>query len=85
MMKYPDVQAKVHAEISGVIGGDELVSLDHEAKLPYTKAVLLESMRVVSLVPFSLPHLTTDDVTIAGYNIPKVSLRVDTVKYDLHE
>jgi hypothetical protein len=30
-------------------------------------------MRIVSLVPLSVQHCTTEDITVKGYNIPKAS------------
>ena len=46
LLHYPKVQNKVQAEIDQVIGGDRKVSLDDKPNLPYTNAVLMESMRI---------------------------------------
>ena len=37
----------------------------------YTKAFLLESLRMSSIVPFALPHFALSDVTVGPYVIPK--------------
>ena len=48
------------------------MSLDDKSNLPYTNAVLMESMRIATIVPMALPHFTSEDIEIAGYLIPKV-------------
>ena len=42
-----------------------------QASLPYTQAVLMESMRMSTLVP-SVAHFALEDVHVRGYVIPKV-------------
>jgi len=40
--------------------------------MPYTKAVIYETMRCVNFVPLSVPRVATKDIEIGGYLIPKV-------------
>ncbi|KAA0186696.1 Cytochrome P450 CYP3213A, partial [Hyalella azteca] len=67
----PEVQAKIHSILDEVVPRTRLPSLDDRNKLQYVDAVLLEVMRMSSLVPFGLLHSTTADVTFEGYDIPK--------------
>nr|XP_027206501.1 cytochrome P450 2L1-like [Penaeus vannamei] len=77
MALHPDVQAKVQAEIDGVVAKGALPSLADRAKLPYTEATIMETLRMSSLVPRGIFHCNSEgDVNIAGYNIPKGSLLV---------
>ena len=46
--------------------------LEDRASLPYTNAVLMESMRMATIVPNALPHTATEDIQVNGYIIPKV-------------
>ncbi|XP_046343155.2 steroid 17-alpha-hydroxylase/17,20 lyase-like [Haliotis rufescens] len=68
---HPEVQAKLHAEVDSVIGQRRVPMLSERHKLPYTEAVLYESMRMATVAPLSLPHSTTCDTTLGDYEIPK--------------
>ena len=70
LLHFPEVQEKVQAELDHVVG-DRKVSLDDKANLPYTNAVLMESMRIATIVPMALPHCATEDMEIAGFHVPK--------------
>ncbi|XP_063298157.1 cytochrome P450 2K1-like [Pelobates fuscus] len=70
MLKHPDIQEKVHDEISRVIGSTQ-PRYDHRLQMPYTNAVIHEIQRFANIVPMNLPHETTKDVNFKGYFIPK--------------
>ncbi|XP_053370564.1 cytochrome P450 2K1-like [Clarias gariepinus] len=70
MAKYPQVQERVHKEIDSVIGARQPV-LEDRKYLPYTDAVIHETQRLANIVPMSLPHATSCDVTFQGFFIKK--------------
>nr|APH81375.1 cytochrome P450 CYP3033A1 [Tigriopus kingsejongensis] len=74
VIKYPKIQTKVQDELSRIIGKNT-VSLDDRSNMPYTDAVLHEVMRHSCLV-YAVPHATTEDVSVQGFDLPK-----DTVVY----
>uniref|UniRef100_A0A673CA47 Cytochrome P450, family 1, subfamily C, polypeptide 1 n=1 Tax=Sphaeramia orbicularis TaxID=375764 RepID=A0A673CA47_9TELE len=71
LVKYPDVQAKLHNLIDKVVGPDRLPSTEDRRSLAYLDAFIYETMRFTSFVPVTIPHSTTSDVTIEGLHIPK--------------
>lgn len=70
MAKYPHIQEKVHEELNRVVGSRE-IRADDRKNLPYVDAVIHETQRLASIVPMSLPHQTSQDVTFQGYFIKK--------------
>ncbi|XP_070556484.1 cytochrome P450 1A1-like [Ptychodera flava] len=83
LVSHPDVQAKVHKEIDDIIGKARLPLLSDKTKLPYCEAVILEVMRIRTLAPLNLPHETTENTVIGGYNIPK-GTQIWTNLWSLH-
>ncbi|THV03792.1 cytochrome P450 [Dendrothele bispora CBS 962.96] len=71
MALNPEVQKKAQAEIDRVIGTDKVPTIADASKLPYTMAVLKETMRWHPPVPLSIPRRTTQDDTFNKYFIPK--------------
>ncbi|XP_051908127.1 cytochrome P450 2K1-like isoform X1 [Hippocampus zosterae] len=70
MAKYPEIQDKVHEEVSRVIG-DRQVRTEDRKNLPFTDAVIHETQRLANIAPIALPHRTSQDVTFRGYFIKK--------------
>ncbi|KAK3927318.1 Methyl farnesoate epoxidase [Frankliniella fusca] len=75
MAMYPDVQAKVHAELDAVCSGaDKAVTMSDKAKLPYVEATLMEVMRSNTIAPLAIPHEASEDIEMNGYTIPKKTM-----------
>uniref|UniRef100_A0A3B4UJJ4 Uncharacterized protein n=1 Tax=Seriola dumerili TaxID=41447 RepID=A0A3B4UJJ4_SERDU len=70
MAKYPKIQDQVQEELSRVIGSRQ-VQVEDRKNLPFTDAVIHETQRLANIIPFSLPHKTSQDVTFQGYFIKK--------------
>lgn len=68
MIKYPDIQAKVHAEIDSICMQRQ-VRLADKPLMSYTEATINEVMRHTCLV-YTVPHSTTDDLELDGYALP---------------
>ncbi|XP_059667446.1 cytochrome P450 89A2-like [Cornus florida] len=83
LVKYPDVQAKLYEEVTGVVGPPPpLPPSDEEAglivikeedlpRMPYLKAVVLEGLRRHPPGHFVLPHSVTEETELEGFVVPK--------------
>lgn len=67
----PDIQVKLQEEIDTIIGENQQVSLDHKSRMPYTEAVIMETMRLSSFVPMGVLHRLLEDLEIDNYKFPK--------------
>ncbi|VTJ57323.1 Hypothetical predicted protein [Marmota monax] len=71
MILHPDVQRRVQQEIDEVIGQVRQPEMGDQARMPFTMAVIHEVQRFGDLVPLAVPHLTTRDIELQGFFIPK--------------
>ena len=71
MVNYPDCQARVQAEIDNVIGRNRQPCLEDRGNLPFLESVIAEILRIATTTPLSIPHKSTRQSTLGGYDIPK--------------
>ncbi|XP_049627717.1 cytochrome P450 2D14-like [Suncus etruscus] len=71
MILHPDVQRRVQQEIDEVIGQARPPEMGDQACMPYTMAVIHEVQRFGDIVPLGVPHMTSRDIEIQGFLIPK--------------
>lgn len=67
IVKYPEIQNKLHSEIDRAIDpSQEHVTEDNLKKMPYLKAVILETLRRHPPGHLALPHRVTEEVLLDG-------------------
>lgn len=63
---------QVQEELSRVVGS-RCVRVEDRKNLPYTDAVIHETQRLANIVPMSVFHKTSQDISFQGYFIKKVT------------
>uniref|UniRef100_A0A8C0QSG0 Cytochrome P450 n=1 Tax=Chelonoidis abingdonii TaxID=106734 RepID=A0A8C0QSG0_CHEAB len=71
MLRYPDVQRRVHEEIDKVIGRDRSPKIEDQVNLPYTNAAIYETQRYCDVVFAGVPRMTYRDTQVQDFFIPK--------------
>uniref|UniRef100_A0A8C6RMF1 Cytochrome P450, family 2, subfamily d, polypeptide 26 n=2 Tax=Nannospalax galili TaxID=1026970 RepID=A0A8C6RMF1_NANGA len=71
MILYPDVQRRVQEEIDEVLGQARTPVMEDQARMPFTTAVIHEVQRFGDIAPLNLPHMTSRDIEVQGFVIPK--------------
>lgn len=88
MIKYPDIQEKVQAEIDRVVGPSRPPCMADRADMPYSNAVIHEVQRMGNILPLGVPRMATCDTTLGGYFIPKgtpLLVNLTSVLFDENE
>ncbi|CAH2061398.1 unnamed protein product [Thlaspi arvense] len=71
LLNHPEVLRKVRTEIDTKIGFDRLIDEPDTKNLPYLQGIVLETLRLHPAAPTLVPHMTSDDCVMAGYDVPR--------------
>ncbi|KAH7835747.1 hypothetical protein Vadar_029413 [Vaccinium darrowii] len=74
LVNHPEVLAKATAEIDDQVGLDRMIDEHDVHKLPYLQAIISETFRLYPVAPMLVPHMSSEDCTISGYNVPRGTL-----------
>ncbi|RCV19086.1 hypothetical protein SETIT_3G356000v2 [Setaria italica] len=78
LVARPEVQAKLRAEINGVVASSKGGRVDdmHLPEMPYLRAVVLEGLRRHPPGRFMLPHAAAEEggATLDGFSVPRHTL-----------
>ncbi|XP_078141650.1 cytochrome P450 2J4-like isoform X1 [Centroberyx gerrardi] len=88
LIKYPNIQEKVQAEIDRVIGQTRQPAMADRPNMPYTDAVIHEIQRMGNIVPLNGLRMAAKDTTLGGYFIPKgtsLMTNLTSVLFDKNE
>ncbi|CAE6442524.1 unnamed protein product [Rhizoctonia solani] len=79
MVLNPEVQAKAQQEIDSTLGPLRLPTIADEARLPYVRNLILETLRWHPVLPTAVPHVCYEDDVYRGYDIPKGTVLIGNV------
>ncbi|XP_041696099.1 cytochrome P450 2J2 isoform X2 [Coregonus clupeaformis] len=80
MINYPEIQAKVQAEMDAVVGSSRQPSMEDSDSMPYTNAVIHETQRMGNIIPLNVFRMATKDTEVGGYTIPKNTIVLGTLQ-----
>ena len=80
MIAYPAVQARAHAELDEVVGFARSPTFADVPFLPYIRAMVKETLRWSSVVPFGVPHASNADDWYDGTFIPKGTICLQNMR-----
>ncbi|CAN6167038.1 unnamed protein product [Urochloa humidicola] len=70
LLKNPECLTRATKELDNLIGGDRLVTEKDLPHLSYIEAIIKETARMHPAAPMLVPHLSREDASIDGYDIP---------------
>ncbi|XP_022149478.1 cytochrome P450 81D1-like [Momordica charantia] len=71
LLNNPEVLAKAKAELDANVGQDRFVDESDLANLNFLQAIVSETLRLQPAAPMLLSHYSSEDCTVAGYDIPR--------------
>ncbi|OIW14266.1 hypothetical protein TanjilG_21406 [Lupinus angustifolius] len=74
LLNNPEVLKKAKDELDTHIGQDRLLTESDLPKLPYLKYIVQETLRLYPPAPLLIPHVSSEDITVEGFNIPSDTL-----------
>ncbi|KAG8384322.1 hypothetical protein BUALT_Bualt04G0106200 [Buddleja alternifolia] len=71
LLNHPDKLDKARAEIDNLVENDRLINESDLSKIPYLQHIIFETLRLFPVAPMLIPHESSCDCEIGGYDIPR--------------
>lgn len=71
LLNHPEKLEKAKAELDSIVGSNRLIDESEVPKLSYLQNIISETFRLFPAAPLLVPHESSDDCKIGGYDIPK--------------
>ena len=71
LLNNPETMNKLRVDIDTNAGHDQLLNESNAAKLKYLQNVITETLRLYPVVPLLLPHESSADCKVCGFDIPR--------------
>ncbi|XP_058750923.1 cytochrome P450 81Q32-like [Vicia villosa] len=71
LLNHPKKMNKVMTEINTCMHQDQLMNESGALKLKYLQKVIMETLRLYPVAPLLIPHESSNDCNVCGFDIPK--------------
>ncbi|KAI5655238.1 hypothetical protein M9H77_32425 [Catharanthus roseus] len=71
LLNHTEVMEKLRKEIEHNVPSDRLIDDSDLSKLPYLRCIINETLRLFPVAPILLPHMSSTNCTVSGYNISR--------------
>ncbi|KAG2705347.1 hypothetical protein I3843_05G044400 [Carya illinoinensis] len=71
LLNHPDALKNAKAEMDGQIGQEKLIDESNVSQLCFLQNIISETFRLYPPAPLLLPHMSSQDCTIEGYDVPR--------------
>ncbi|GMN33302.1 hypothetical protein TIFTF001_041866 [Ficus carica] len=71
LLNHPHVLKKARDELDAQVGQQHLVDEQDISNLHYLQNIISETLRLYPAAPLLVPHYSSDDCTIGGYDVPR--------------
>ncbi|KAE8659146.1 Cytochrome P450 81E8 [Hibiscus syriacus] len=71
LLNHPEVMYKAWKEIAAKVGQDKFLDETDLPKLSYLQSIISETMRLFPPVPLLVPHESSEDCVVCGYDVPR--------------
>ncbi|OEL23555.1 Isoflavone 2'-hydroxylase [Dichanthelium oligosanthes] len=83
LLNHPEALKKAQAEIDAAVGTSRLVTADDVSRLAYLQCIINETLRLYPAAPLLLPHVSSADCKVGGYDVPSGTMLLVNV-YAIH-
>jgi len=76
LLNHPEALKKAQAEIGEVVGNSRLITAEDVPRLGYLHCIINETVRMYPAAPLLLPHESSADCKVGGYDVPRGTLLI---------